>query len=77
MTTITSLVDPRSAGRPDRDRVVRGEPVLGHHSARKQCHPPVGGQSRAEVGDQGGGEGRDDHDDGAVLLEHAADAGKR
>ena len=70
------LVDPGSAVRPDRERVVRGEPVLGHHPSRKQCHPPVGRQSGAEVGDQGGGEGRDDDDDGAVFLEHAADAGK-
>ena len=71
------LVDPGSAVRPDRERVVRGEPVLGHHPSRKQCHPPVGRQSGAEVGDQGGGEGRDHDDDGAVLLEHAPDAGKR
>ena len=62
------LIDPLPAVRPDHQRVVRREPVLGDDAAGEQCHPAVGRERRAEMGDQDDAERGDRHDEGAVLL---------
>ena len=63
------LVDPRTPVRPDRQRVVRGKPVLGYHPPRQERHPAVGRKRRAEVCDQDSRERGDHDDDRPVLLQ--------
>ncbi len=67
------LVDPGATVRPDRERVVGGKPVLGDDSSREQRHPAVRREGAAEVRDEDGGEGRNDDDYRAVLVEHPGD----
>ena len=68
------LVDPLPAVRPDHQRVVRREPVLGDDASGEQRHPAVGRERRAEVGDQDDGKRGDHHDEGAVLFQACRDA---